>query len=79
VQTRRSFFYTATAMASSIILPIHLFGEDKIMQPLSFGLIAVLHQDIMRDAEKRVGVFISEMDEVKPDFICQLGDCYIPP
>jgi predicted phosphodiesterase len=39
-----------------------------------FGVCTDVHPDIMHDATWRMGEFISEMNELKPDFIIQLGD-----
>ena len=39
-----------------------------------FGICADIHKDIMHDADQRLQVFVSEMNEKDVDFIIQLGD-----
>lgn len=41
---------------------------------LRIGICADLHQDIIFDAPRRLQEFITEMNELKPDFIVQMGD-----
>ncbi len=45
--------------------------EIKIVR---FGVCADVHKDIMHDADQRLQVFVSEMNERDVDFIIQLGD-----
>lgn len=41
---------------------------------VTFGLITDVHQDLQKDAQARLSVFIDEAIEANPDFIIQLGD-----
>ncbi|MDG2125983.1 MAG: metallophosphoesterase, partial [Verrucomicrobiales bacterium] len=45
---------------------------------LKFGVITDVHQDIMHDAEERLGVFAQAMKEAEVDFVVQLGDFCVP-
>lgn len=76
---RREFVRSSAASAVLLSFPkgIHsLFADDA--DPIRFGIIADLHQDIMHDAPQRLGKFLAAMDEVKPDAIIQLGDFAVP-
>jgi len=46
--------------------------------PLRIGLVADVHKDVMHDADDRLTRFIDHMQQVKPDFILQLGDFCTP-
>ena len=46
--------------------------------PVRFGIVADIHKDVMHDADERLTRFIDRMQEVKPDFILQLGDFCTP-
>lgn len=61
--TRVRFSYAATAFPAA---------------PVRFGIIADVHKDVMHDADERLTQFIDRMQEVKPDFILQLGDFCTP-
>ena len=45
--------------------------ENRIVR---FGVCADVHKDVMHDADQRLQVFVSEMNEKDVDFIIQLGD-----
>lgn len=47
-------------------------SKGKIL--LRIGICADLHQDIINDAPRRLAAFITEMNELKPNYIIQLGD-----
>jgi len=42
------------------------------------GVCTDLHQDIIYDAPRRLQAFINEMNQLKPDFIIQMGDFCTP-
>ncbi len=46
--------------------------------PLSFGLCADVHQDVMHDAVSRMRRFVEAMSHEKVDFLAQLGDFCTP-
>ncbi|VTS07218.1 metallophosphoesterase family protein [Tuwongella immobilis] len=52
--------------------------ESPRREPISLGLIADLHQDIMHDAPARLDAFLSAMADAKPDALLQLGDFAVP-
>ncbi|WP_157766418.1 metallophosphoesterase family protein [Pedobacter ginsengisoli] len=45
---------------------------------MRIGICTDLHQDLIKDGEKRLQSFITEMNQAKPDFIIQMGDFCIP-
>lgn len=45
--------------------------ENKIVR---FGVCTDVHKDVMHDADQRLQVFVSEMNEKDVDFIIQMGD-----
>src|SRR5882762_7470703 len=47
---------------------------DPAKVKIRFGICADIHQDIMHDGEKRLQVFIDDMQKQNVDFIIQLGD-----
>lgn len=49
-------------------------SAKKESDTVTFGMIADVHQDLQKDALSRLKVFIDKANEVKPDFIIQLGD-----
>jgi predicted phosphodiesterase len=55
------------------ILTFPAFAQEKHL-PLKIGIIADVHKDLMHDADLRLTSFISEMKQLYPDFIIQLGD-----
>lgn len=76
---RREFVLSSTAATALLSLPKgmrSLFPVD--VDPVRFGIIADLHQDVMHDAPQRLGKFLAAMDEVKPNAIIQLGDFAVP-
>lgn len=44
------------------------------LDPVTFGLCADVHQDVMHDAVERMAAFVRAMNERKVDFVAQLGD-----
>ncbi len=76
----RREFVRASA-ASSMVLPFseavfNLFSSDA--QVVRLGVIADLHQDVIHDAPRRLGLFLDAMHQQKPDAIIQLGDFAYP-
>lgn len=47
---------------------------NKKPEIVRFGVCADVHKDVMHDADQRLQVFVSEMNEKGVDFIIQLGD-----
>ena len=43
-------------------------------EPVTFGLISDVHEDLQTDAIERLQTFLNEATEKKPEFIIQLGD-----
>ncbi len=78
--TRRQFSLGALGAVASTTVMSHALpglageaggGEIKI------GLIADIHHGVIHDGEMRLRTFIDRMNEVKPDFVMQMGDfCY---
>lgn len=56
--------------------PSFLPGNKKAL--LRIGICADLHQDLINDGGKRLQAFIAEMNQLKPDFIIQMGDFCAP-
>ena len=52
--------------------------EPSGANPLRFGVITDVHQDIIPDAVGRVSKFVEAMERAGVSFICQLGDFCIP-
>ncbi len=69
--SRRHFVSTMAAFPIASSLPA--FGGTT-GEPIRFGLISDLHQDIIPDAVPRLQAFIETMATAKVDFIAQLGD-----
>lgn len=71
---RRTFTRQVSALAiGSGFSPWTLTSE-----PLTFGLIADPHADLMPDHMQRLERFMESVDEKKPEFILQLGDFCFP-
>ncbi|MBC9913831.1 metallophosphoesterase family protein [Chitinophaga varians] len=60
-----------TPLLTSAMPPLP--GKDTFT-PIRFGIISDLHQDFTHDAPARLEAFISDMQQLKPDMIIQLGD-----
>jgi Icc protein len=48
------------------------------LEPITFGLCADVHQDVMPDGPERLSTFVGAMNERRVSFIAQLGDFCIP-
>jgi calcineurin-like phosphoesterase family protein len=73
--SRRDVLKGAAAAAAAGALPSTVMSRPK---PLTFGIIADIHQDVMHDGEARLEAFIEEMKKQEVDFVLQLGDFCIP-
>ncbi|WP_260706615.1 metallophosphoesterase family protein [Edaphobacter flagellatus] len=51
---------------------------EQAYSAIRFGVIADLHHDFTFDAPRRLEAFVREMNELKPDFILDLGDFCCP-
>lgn len=51
-------------------------GYGKVL--FRMGVCADLHHDLIDDGPRRLQEFITEMNELKPDFILQMGDFCVP-
>jgi predicted phosphodiesterase len=78
LSSRRAFLKTLSFSTAPILLPLSVRGASIPDRPLRFGLIADVHQDVMHDGSRRIGLFVDSMNQVRPDFICQLGDFCVP-
>ena len=81
-QNRRNFIQKL-AVGSLMIAPITKaiaasspvsLNADPAKVKIRFGICADIHQDIMHDGERRLQVFIDDMQKQNVDFIIQLGD-----
>jgi len=63
-----------------VILVLLVIIAASCSQPrtVRFGICADVHKDVMHDADQRLQVFISEMNEEDVDFIVELGDFMQP-
>ena len=79
ISSRRDFFRTSGAVATSIILPREVMAcLGRVKKPIKLGMIADLHQDVMHDGPARLQTFLDAMKEEKPDALIQLGDFAYP-
>lgn len=77
--TRRNFIRTATTASFAFAIPKLAFAKfRRSVQPVKFGLITDLHQDIMHDGLERMQAFVREMSIQRPDALIQLGDFAYP-
>lgn len=67
---RRAFIQQSLAMAPLALSPSHW----NTSRPITFGIVADIHKDLMFDADQRLHTFIEEANRKKADFIIQLGD-----
>ena len=78
-KSRRSFFKTVGLTSLSLGIPLIASASlRKLSKPVSIGMIADLHHDIMHDGEARLQAFLKEISTAKPDAIVQLGDFAYP-
>ena len=71
--TRRELLKTAAAGVCVLTFrpPAHAVGSLK---ELRFGMCADVHQDVMHDADKRLGAYLKAMAEKHAHFVVQMGD-----
>ena len=77
---RRTFLKQAGLTCAGFALPLAGWRPTPHAQetPITFGVIADVHQDIMHDGKDRLRAFVQTMQQVQPDFILQLGDFCVP-
>ena len=84
MEKRRTFLKNGLmlcAAAGASTLPLQIFGTTAVnwaKEVLTFGLLTDLHHDLIKDGVERVNGFVSEMNNIKPDFILQIGDFCTP-
>ena len=72
---RRRFIQVVGAAACSLALPSMAHAATRLLaKPVSIGLIADLHHDVMHDAPARLDAFLEAMAVDPPDAILQMGD-----
>jgi len=64
--------------ASIALSPGAAASLRRLAKPVTIGVIADLHHDLMHDGEARLDAFLKEMAETEPDAIMQLGDFAYP-
>ncbi|VTS02825.1 Uncharacterized protein OS=Maribacter sp. (strain HTCC2170 / KCCM 42371) GN=FB2170_02085 PE=4 SV=1: Metallophos_2 [Gemmata massiliana] len=75
--SRRQFLYGAGCIAAGCSAPAPQQTDQPTqtaVRPTTIGLIADPHHGLAPDADKRLGAFMAEVTDRKPDFIMQLGD-----
>lgn len=82
---RRNFLISTLIGTGSLSGIQNLYAKRETSEALSgkkplvrIGICTDLHQDLIKDGEKRLQSFITEMNHSKPDFIIQMGDFCIP-
>ncbi len=77
--SRRTFIKRSAAACLSIALPTASWAvARRLPAPVSLGLIADLHQDIMHDGPERMRAFVDEMRRKVPHALVQMGDFAYP-
>jgi 3',5'-cyclic AMP phosphodiesterase CpdA len=78
ISSRRTFLkrLALAPAAVSAMSRLSTATESPTASPgkLTFGVIADIHHDVMPDGIERVTAFVNAMNELKPDFVMQLGD-----
>ena len=76
---RREFIkHTATSTVPLVLPWGSSYLNSNSEDPLTIGLVADAHQDIMHDAEQRLEKFVKETIRRNTDFNIQLGDFCFP-
>jgi len=85
ILNRRDFLRNATlsvaatgATSANASVPASMQSSEERYPTIRFGIIADLHHDFTFDAPRRLRAFIDEMNQLKPDFILDLGDFCCP-
>ncbi|TDI35769.1 MAG: alkaline phosphatase [Acidobacteria bacterium] len=73
---RREFLQHASSAAVLALRPSRSVAAR--LEPMTFGLCADVHQDVMHDAPERLQTFVRAMEDRGARFIAQLGDFCIP-
>ena len=76
--SRRQFVAGTLGSAVSALVFSDSSAWSSVEGPITFGLCADVHQDVMHDGEERIGAFVHAMNQRGVDFIAQLGDFCIP-
>jgi len=77
--SRREMLAACGGLAASLALPRRARASlGALKQPVSLGMIADLHHDVMHDGPQRLNAFIQAMQAAKPDAVIQLGDFAYP-
>lgn len=81
--SRRELIIGVGAGAAGAVLSVPTRAESRVATTLSpdatrFGIIADVHQDVMHDGPRRLGMFLDAMKDVSPEFVLQLGDFCTP-
>ncbi len=71
---RRKFVQYTGLLSSSLVLPISISTHKNLEEPITFGLVADAHQDIMHDAIPRLQAFVAAAIDRNTDFNIQIGD-----
>ena len=72
---RRTFLNHSLYTSGALVLPwVSSKATIGYTKPLTFGLVADVHQDIMHDAEERLATFVAATIERDTDFNIQIGD-----
>lgn len=72
---KKYMYATAVCILFLIVFSCKESEDDYTVR---FGVFTDAHLSLMHDSEFRLGAFIDEMNEEKPDFIIELGDFFPP-
>ncbi len=84
MEKRRNFLKQGLLLGASTLVAKPFVALAATSQPkptkelVRFGVFADLHHDLIKDGQQRVAAFITEMKQLKPDFILQMGDFCTP-
>jgi len=77
--SRREMLAACGGLVASLAVPRSARASlGTLKQPVSLGMIADLHHDVMHDGPQRLNAFIQAMQAAKPAAIIQLGDFAYP-
>lgn len=78
-ESRRQFLREATILSTTLMLPWSSNAfTSSTAKPITIGIVADVHKDIMHDANERLQTFMDRAVKRNPDFIIQMGDFCIP-
>ena len=76
--SQREFITTARSILVGLFVLCAAGGCQKSLSSgtaeVKFGICADVHKDVIHDADRRLGIFVDEMNKCGVDFIVQLGD-----